>query len=248
LDKIDSPALTAKRDELAALTARPEAMAAPVTATMPPRGASTPHSPTGAARPAIGKPVSTPISTPVRNPQAVDADSVTDDAVMPNRNAEPSRPVSPVTTAAVGGRTTSAATSSPTAQPQLSSQPPTPSSTLRTASAAHRQGASAPVAPTQTATKPNPAKVVTASAVSQRGKSDRPETRPENRPDMGTRRTSEPMIYSPPHAPDDPGLDEGFEPPRRNKDAPRDVPRDDARDTGRGTNATVQIRPGRSGR
>jgi hypothetical protein len=71
---------------------------------------------------------------------------------------------------------------------------------------------------------------------------------------MGARRASEPMIYTPPHAPDDPGLDEGFEQHRRNKDAPRDVPRDDARDTrdardtGRGNTATVQIRPGRNGR
>jgi hypothetical protein len=99
----------------------------------------------------------------------------------------------------------------------------------------------------------NPAKIVTASAASQRGKSGGDAARPDARADAARqdgagRRAAEPMIYKPPHAPDDPGLDDGLDEPRRTKDQPRDVPRDGGRDSARGSSTTVQIRPGRGNR
>jgi HemY protein len=218
MDKTDSPALTAKRDELAALTARPESERAPVVAAMPPRGS-------GATAPITAKhPTAT---VPVRDPRAVDADIVSENPTK----ADALRPASPVPAAASASRPVQQAAKAPA-----------------TATVTITAKTTAPVAqaiqatPSAQAKPMNPAKIVTASAASQRGKPgvDRTET--------GARRASEPMIYRPPHAPDDPGLDESFDEPRRNKEAPRDVPRDAPRDGTRAGGTSAQSRTGRDGR
>lgn len=246
MEKTDSPALTARRDELAALTARPEPVfAAPSpspSATMPmpmrtvtspaPIVAQTVAAQTSATKP-IGtkpatarptEPAATPVASPARNPSAEDADgidTVTTDRREPVTATRVSMPMQPATgtaASAVKGTQPTAATATVQVKP--------PNSAL------HSAPNSAPM---------NPAKTVTASAASQRGKSG-------SQPGDGTRRAPEPMIYKPPHAPDDPGLDDGDEQPRRSKDAPRDVPRDVARDGARVGATSVQIRPGRGSR
>jgi HemY protein len=248
VDSQDSPALTAKRDELAALSARPEdyqsdPSAAP--ATLPPRaGTGTPAKPAGVSSAAVA-----------RKTDAVDAD------VVPANNGTartgPSRPQPPraasaeealanlsppkpaAQPAAVAGRVVqSAAQGRPVTQPfkpqqtaPVSTSPPAIRSGTAPAAASAQNGRP----PAAVATPP--AKVLTASAVSQRGKPSGTGT------STTVGKAPEPMIYTPPHAPDDPGMDginDGIDDPRRTKDLPRDVPRGDP-----GRN---QVRPGRGGR
>jgi HemY protein len=230
LDKADSPALAAKRDELAALTARPETARSVPGAQMPTRNAAV----AAAAKPVAHSSVM-PAAAQVRGDPAEgaeDAEIIGASAGGTLRPAPP-EPVLAKAPAPVADR----APTSPSRQPATAKPP-----------------AGAGAGPAGVAKPLNPSKIVTASAASQRGKSA-----PE-RPEAATRRSSEPMIYKPPQAPDDPGLDDGFDQRRRAKDAPRDVPRnsgpnesgfsgrDAARDGIRPGAADVQTRPGRSGR
>ncbi len=205
-----------------ALTARRDELAALTARPEPER------TPVAATMPPRSAGVTTlkPAAAPVRDPRAVDAETVSAATASVPAARAASDPARPVQQPATKVPTSAAASVTIATKPTVS------------ASQAPAQAAVAAQA------KPmNPAKIVTASAASQRGKSG------NERVDTGTRRVAEPMIYRPPHAPDDPGLDDGFDEPRRNKDAPRDVPRDApreaGRDGGRGGAAGVQTRTGR---
>jgi HemY protein len=216
MDKTDSPALTAKRDELAALTARPEPALPPTVEIMSARGAA----PVAPVKPTTQVPVRQAVVVSELNADAASASTHGRRTEAQSKASSDVGTRQPVRAGVIPGGTDAKLSGQSSRSPAVS--PPTPASSS--------------------------VKVVTASAASQRGK---PVERPAERSEAssGAVRKAEPMIYTPPHAPDDPGLDDGFD-ERREKGRPRDVPRDITRDgSPSGTNVPRgQVRPGRNSR
>jgi HemY protein len=176
LEKADSPALTAKRDQLHALTARPDiaAVAEPRSSQLPVRGPAAPA-------------VHTPAAQPAQAATPTTASPVTKlSATPPTQATSPAPTTSPAPMSAGSATVGKVATHVASGQTAKGQLPSAPAPAVKAAVSA--ANASAPRAVT-------PTKVLTASAASQR------------KPVDGSRRATDAVIYTPPHAPDDPGVD-----------------------------------------